>query len=178
MSPGSWSPDGNNLLYTYAGDIFVLPLGGNAQDRKATPYLQTPFKESHPQFSPDGKWVAYMSNESGRDEVYIKTFPLSSGKWQVSNNEGDQPRWSRDGKELFFLSSTRLWAAGIRTVAGRIEIDAPHSFFGITRFPGPDYVYDVAPDGQRFITVRVPGTSNLESAPIAIISDWQAGLKK
>jgi Tol biopolymer transport system component len=180
LIPNSWSPDGRHLLYVSNGDIFVLPIDRNVQDRKPVPYLQTPFRESHPQFSPDGKWVAYLSDESGRPEVYIRAFPLSDAKWQVSNvaNESDQPRWSRDGKELFFVSPGRLWTAGIRRVSAGIEIDAPRPLFGVTRFPGPDYIYDAAPDGQRFLVIQVPGAANQEGSPITVVSDWQAGFKK
>jgi Tol biopolymer transport system component len=161
--PSSWSPDGRHLLYQTGDnqvsggaenqDIFLLPLTGSPQERKPVPYLQTPFRERNAQFSPDGKWVAYQSNESGHDEVYIQAFPSTGAKWQVSNNEGIQPRWRGDGRELFFISSTtqRLWAAG---------------------------VYDVTPDGQRFVVVSPPGADAQGTSAINVISDWQAGLKK
>lgn|SRR5262245_9364585 len=91
LIPSSVSPDGRYLLYTSGNDIFALPLTGAAQDRKPVPYLQTPFEESRPQFSPDGRWVTYVSNESGRDEIYTQVFPLSGRKWQSRITKGPGP---------------------------------------------------------------------------------------
>jgi eukaryotic-like serine/threonine-protein kinase len=190
LVPSSWSPDGRHLLYetgdnqAYGGaenqDIFLLPLTGSPQERKPVPYLQTPFRERNAQFSPDGKWVAYQSNQSGRDEVYIQAFPSTGAKWQVSNNEGIQPRWRGDGHELFFISDTtqRLWVAGIRPSAGSVDIETPRALFPVLLFPGPAYVYDVTPDGQRFVVVSPPGAGAQGTSAINVISDWQAGLMK
>jgi len=189
-APSSWSPDGRFLLYqtgnsqAFGGsenqDIFLLPLTGNPQERTPVPFLQTPFRERNAQFSPDGKWVAYQSNESGRDEVYIQAFPSTGAKWQVSNNQGTQPRWRGDSRELFFMSETtqRMWVAGIRASAGRVEIETPQPLFPVLGFPGPSYVYDVTPDGQRFVVVSPPGAGAQGTSAINIISDWQAELKK
>jgi len=189
-APSSWSRDGRYLLYqtgnsqAFGGaenqDIFLLPLTGNPQERTPVPFLQTPFRERNAQFSPDGKWVAYQSNESGRDEVYIQAFPSTGAKWQVSNNQGTQPRWRGDSRELFFMSETtqRMWVAGIRASAGRVEIETPQPLFPVLGFPGPSYVYDVTPDGQRFVVVSPPGAGAQGTSAINIISDWQAELKK
>jgi hypothetical protein len=188
-TPTSWSPDGRYLLYesgdnqvygrTENQDIFLLPLTGSPQERKPVGYLQTPFRERNAQFSPDGKWVAYQSDESGRDEVYIQAFPSTGAKWQVSNNEGTQPRWRGDGRELFFISGTAhsMWAVGIRASAGRIEIETPHALFPVLEFPGPAHLYDVTGDGQRFVMVSPPGAGVEGSSAINIVSHWQAGLK-
>jgi serine/threonine protein kinase len=189
-APSSWSPDGRYLLYqtgdsqAYGGaenqDIFVLPLIGSPEERKPVPYLQTPFRERNAQFSPDGKWVAYQSNQSGRDEVYIQAFPSAGAKWQVSNNGGTQPRWSGDGREVFFVSDTtqRMWVAGIRASAGRVDIETPRALFPVLLFPGPAYMYDVTRDGQSFVVVSPPGAGAQGTSAINVISDWQAGLKK
>ena len=189
--PSSWSRDGRYLLYqsgdkqVYGNmvnqlDIFLLPLTGSPQERRPVPFLQTPFREANAQFSPDGKWVAYESDESGREEVYIQAFPSTGAKWQVSNNSGIQPRWRGDGRELFFISDTtqRLWAAGIHAYAGRVEIGTPQPLFPVLLFPGPSYVYDVTPDGQRFVVVSPPGAGAQGTSAINMVSDWQAGLKK
>jgi Tol biopolymer transport system component len=102
-----WSADGRFILFDQAAsnggtDIWILPLFG---DGKPYPLLQSPFTEYQGHFAPDGKWFAYTSNESGRDEVYVQSFPPSGGKWQVSTGGGAQPHWRRDGKELFLYRS-------------------------------------------------------------------------
>jgi dipeptidyl aminopeptidase/acylaminoacyl peptidase len=112
-SPSDWSADGRFLLYTDVdpknqGDIWILPDPLNkSRARKPVPFLQTPSDESQAQFSPDGRWVAYTSNESGRYEIYLRPFPTpasaSGVKWRVSSSGGQQPRWRRDGRELFYL---------------------------------------------------------------------------
>ena len=102
--PQSWSPDGRFIAYVTvdpktAADIWLLPLAG---DRKPTPLLQTRFTEQHARISPDGRWMAYSSNESGRQDVYVTRFPEPGGKWPVSTNGGGFPVWRRDGRELFY----------------------------------------------------------------------------
>ena len=106
-----WSSDGRYIIYYQADptngnyDLWILPMIG---DRKPRPYLQTTFGENHGAISPDGRWLAYTSNETGRPEVYVRTFPdPNQGKWQVSTSGGDQARWRRDGKELFFMASDK-----------------------------------------------------------------------
>jgi eukaryotic-like serine/threonine-protein kinase len=184
LAPSSWSRDGQYLLYTddhdNQRDIFLLPLTGSPQERKPVAYLQTPFRARNAQFSPDGKWVAYESNESGGEEIYIQPFPSTGAKWQVSNQKGTQPRWRADGKELFFLSGTtqRMWAAGIRILAGRPEIETSRALFTVLLYPGPAYLYDAAPDGQRFLVISPPSVGSEGAYPLNIVSDWQAGLKK
>src|SRR5260370_36422570 len=130
--PSDWRHGGRYLLYTEvypktAGDIVVLPLEG---ERKPMVVLQTSFDEGGGVFSPDGKWVAYQSNESGRLEIYVRSFSpaaaAAGGKWQVSNQGGTAPRWRGDGKELFYLGrNSKRMAAGLRTTATRLETAAP-----------------------------------------------------
>jgi Tol biopolymer transport system component len=101
--PEDWSRDGRYIIELVVGPkyaIWVLPLFG---DRKPFPYLQTDFDENWARLSPNGQWLAYVSDETKRDEVYVQTFPTRGGKWQVSTNGGSRPVWSRDGKELFFI---------------------------------------------------------------------------
>jgi len=175
--PMSWSADGKYLLYMLvkpdlAFDLWVLPL----ETREPYPLLQSPFRKPAPKFSPDGKWVAYTSNESGRFEVYVRPFvepgriPAATpdAQWQVSIAGGDEPRWSRDGKELFF-----------RDPAGTMMM-APMSFAGSSAAPGAPValfdsgargsgsLYDVAPDG-RFLINRELDTN---TAPITLIQNW------
>src|SRR5262249_35083715 len=104
--PTSWSPDGRLLIYEAISpktgrDVWILRLGAGGA---ASPLLQTPFNESQARFPPDGRFFAYVSDESGRSEVYVQTFPLSTAKWQVSAEGGSQPLWRRDGKEMFYIA--------------------------------------------------------------------------
>jgi serine/threonine protein kinase len=172
-----WSPDGRFLLFgspPVNPDIWALPMDG---DRKPFVVVQTPFSERLGQFSPDGKWIAYESNESGRFEIYVQPFPGPGGKWQVSTNGGAQPRWRRDGKELFYIGiDERLMAAPIRfTSDGQsIEPSSPTPLFA-THIGGAvqgtnRQQYVVSPDGQRFLmnTITEQATS-----PITVILNWK-----
>jgi Tol biopolymer transport system component len=178
-TPNSWSPDGRFLLYSTGTfltsiDLWIVPLTG---DPKPYPFLRTAATEGRGQFSPDGQWIAYASNEGGgSNEVYVVPFPGPGGKWQISTIGGDWPRWRRDGKEIFFISKDKLIAASISTVGGRVEVGAvtplfdlpsPHSFYG--------WDYDVSPDGQRFFVIA---KEQAASAPINLVVNWTAGLKK
>src|SRR5262249_17912280 len=102
--PMSWSGDGKSILYWLqdpktGNDVWALPFFG---DRKPFPVLQTPFAEVFPQISPDGKWISYTSNETGRPEIYVQSFPPGAGKWPISSSGGNFSRWRRDGKELLY----------------------------------------------------------------------------
>jgi Tol biopolymer transport system component len=174
-----WSPDGKNVLYNGLGekpglDLWVLPLNGDA---KPYPLLQSEFLESKGHFSPDGRFFAYVSNESGREEVYIQSFPPAGGKWQVSTGGGSQPHWRRDGKELFYISADRKLIAVSVKLDGSVEIGASTPLFQIevSGFNAPNR-YDVTADGQRFLInspVEVTG-----QAPFNVILNWTSTLKK
>jgi len=172
-----WSRDGKYLLYTQIDpktslDLWVLPPDG---ERKPMPVLQSPYIESAGQFSPDGKWIAYHSTESGRFEVYIRAFPSSAGKWQISNRGGAIPQWRADGKELFYVSpDLKMTAVTIRASAAGVEADTPRELF-TAPVAGLISVYDVAADGQRFLLVERPEAQG--SAPLTVVVNWQAGLK-
>src|SRR2546421_2637297 len=130
--PFDWSRDGRFIIYGLidpktSWDLWVLPLEG---DRTPFPFLQTDYDERQAQFSPNGKWVAYTSIESGKIEVYVRPFPVGAGKWQVSSGGGDQPRWRGDGKELFYLSADhKLMAVEVNTEALTFEHRAPNALF-------------------------------------------------
>jgi hypothetical protein len=157
---------------------------GDPANRKAGPYLETPFHTSQCQFSPDSHWVAYTSDESTRGyEVYVRTFPEGSSKFQVSNNGGVQPRWHRDGKELFYVAADgKLMSVEVQTTPA-FHAGIPHALIDphIVRGAGstPYAIrYDVTPDGQRFL---VNSTSQPEAgAPegITVVLNWADGLKK
>jgi Tol biopolymer transport system component len=152
--PVSWSADGRFILYVTnspgtGNDIWVLPLAG---DRKPYPFMKTVAQENWAAFSPNGRWVAYSSTESGRAEVYVTPFPKSDAKWLVSRAGGFQARWRRDGKELFFMApDNRLLAAAVNGDGGDFEVSGMKTLFEV-RFPyAPYHAFDAAADGQRFL---------------------------
>ena len=174
-----WSADDKNLLFGVVGDkslgdIWVLPLDGSA---KARPVLQSEFAEFHGRLSPDAHWIAYASIESGRPEVYVQSFPPAGGKWQVSTDGGAQPRWRRDGKELYFMSPDRKIMAVDVKLGTTFEMGTPKALFQtrVTNFTSPNR-YDVTADGQRFL-VNSSVEENSRN-PIVVILNWAAGIKK
>jgi len=178
------SPDGRFLLYDQSeGDasktLLLLPLSasGNA-DGKPTVYLRTTSRVSPlARFSPDGKWVAYSSDEPGQSEIYVQSFPSPEHRTQVSSNGGGFPRWRKDGKELFYRATDgRLSVAGVREAGGAIEFSPPAELIRIPEVFGARYYpYDVSADGQRILAL-LPDYS--ENAPLTVLINWQAGLKK
>ena len=176
------SPDGRYVVYlrrTGAGnqptiDVWALPLFG---DRKPFPVVQSAFLKGGAAVSPDGKWLAYQTNESGRNEVYITAFPAGGAKWQVSTNGGVAARWRKDGKELFFLDPTdNVVAVDVNTANNAVHLGVSHPLFqasAIQRQSGP---YDVTADGKKFLI----NTGNLKegSEPLTLVLNWTAELKK
>ena len=177
--PTSWTPDGKFVVYYSTSeqkrgfDLWVLPLEG---ERKPFPLVKNGFNVQHGQFSPAGGWVAYASDETGRDEIYVAPFPGGGGKRLVSATGGILPRWRGDGKELFYISSDgRLMAAEIAIKGAELEIGAAHPLFGL-RLPGVGYQYDVSAGGQRFLAI-LP-TERPAPEPLTLLQNWTAGLKK
>ena len=174
-TPLDWSPDGKWILYQQTGqnagiDLWLLPLDG---DRKPVLYLQTPFNERAGAFSPDGRWIAYQSNESGQDQIYVQTIPASGAKYQISSAGGTEPRWRRDGKELFYVSPDQKLMAVPMALGARVEPGTPQALFAAVGLTG----YEVARDGQRFL-VNVPaGAEGAAAPPITVVLNWTAGLK-
>ena len=162
--PVSWSSDGRYVLYVLNGqrtsnDIWVLPLFG---DKKPFPYLQTEESENWAAFSPDGKWIAYSSTESGDVEVYVAPFPATGRKQRISKDGGSQARWRRDGRELYFLSTDReLMAVAVEAKGSDFGASAPQRLFEIRLPNGAYHAFDVTADGQKFLVnalVTPPGT--------------------
>lgn len=178
-----WSPDGRHVLYCMydpktQNDVWALPLDGNQKTQKPFPVVQTEFEERNAQFSPDGKWIAYQSNESGRFEVYIQPFPGPGAKTRISTNGGAQARWRRDGRELFYMAlDGRLMAVPIRLPVDGQTVDAgvpvplflAHPRRAIEHIDGPQYV--VSPDGQRFLVNTI--VEQGPTPPISVILNWK-----
>ncbi len=179
-----WSPDGRFLLYAARNqgstiDLWVLPLAGD--NRKPWLYLKTEFDEGSGQFSPDGRFVAYNSNESGKNEIYVQPFPApSGGKWRVSNEGGTQPRWRRDGKEMFYVSNDAKLMALEVSLNPAFKAGIPKALFPVS-YNGSSNEYDVTANGQRFLVNSViPGSESEASAAshVTVVLNWQAALKK
>jgi tricorn protease-like protein len=179
LQANDWSRDGKFLLFTDAGtstgwDMWTLDL--QAKAAKPVPYLQTPGGERFGAFSPDGRWIAYQSDESGQLEVYVQSFPPGAGKFQVSAGGGISPRWRADGRELYFRSGDSLTAVTIET-SPRFAAGVPQKLFSGRAVPaGTVRTYDVTPDGSRFL-VAIPSTNFLDTPSVTMIVNWQAGLK-
>ena len=178
MFPSDWSSDGRFLTYYRTDpktglDIWVLPLDG---DRKPFPVLHAEFNESQPQFSPDGRWVAYVSDETGTPQIYVQSFPMLTGKWQISTDGGTQPRWRRDGKELFYLALDRKLTAVTVMPGATFEADTPRALFETT-LPVTAFrqTYSVSADGQRFL-LNAPLEST--ASPMMVVLNWPALLLK
>ena len=171
-----WSRDGRFVIFENAGvrtafDLWVLPLSG---DRKPFPFLQTPASERNGKLSPDGRWFAYESDETGEYEIYVQTFPGKEGKWQVSDAGGTRPVWRRDGKELFFLSGIGQLMAVDVTSGATFEHGAPKALFE-TR--APVYAaFDVSSDGKRLLMANPLEVGAIQ--PMNVIINWQANSKK
>ena len=174
-----WAPDGKHILFSVPGaesgpDLWLLPLSG---DRKPVKLIATPASEMHGNFSPDGRLIAYTSNESGGFQVSVQTMPLSDKKWQVSTNGGYEPRWRADGREIYYLSDDRKLMA--------VTVD-PGPSFGVpkvlfqTRVPAGISAnrmhYVPSRDGQRFLVNTQ--SADAQQTPITVVLNWVAGLKK
>jgi len=185
--PSDWSRDGKYLFFEPLDpktkiDVWVLPIAG---DKKPFPYLNSDYNEFESALSPDGRWLAYQSDRTGRYEVYVDTFTgtpsgassAARGNWAVSTTGGTRPVWSRDGKELFFIGADRkMMVAEVMTASGnRFEFSAPKALFDSRISGTPWDRFDVSKDGRFLMTVPVKQGA---STPITMIVNWTAGLKK
>ncbi len=175
--PTDWSRDGRFIVYAHQDsgskmDLWALPLSG---DREPIELVRTDGWDGQGQFSPDGRWLAYTSDVSGRVEVYVQAFPAAGGKWQVSASGGTQPRWRGDGKELFYIGAdNQLMAATVKPGAESFDTGVQQPLFGIRVAPGDFSSFAVTPDGQRFLVNTVV---NDPSQPIVVVLNWAAALK-
>ncbi len=157
-----WTPDGHYVLVRTAGNVWAVPSDGKGK-------RLGPFAMETPTISPNGRWVAYASTQSGRSEVSVQGFPALEGKWQVSSTGGAEPLWSRDGKELYFLSGSKLVALPVRTDAKVFESGPAKPLFEVAlNSTARRTVYQVASQGQRFL-FNLPLES---SSPITVTINW------
>jgi len=188
--PASWSPNGKTMVLSEWDlalinfDIGMLSMGG---DRKPRLFLKEKYHEGQPQISPDGRWMAYTSNELGQNQIYARPFPeVEGGRWQVSTTGGDSPLWSPDGRELFFRNGDAVMAVSLKTDP-TLSVETPKMLFrgtyvsaAFAYFNWDFATWDISPDGKRFLMMKEPGvTTSAEGSPrkINIVLNWFEKLK-
>jgi Tol biopolymer transport system component len=174
-----WSPDGRWILFSSLSrqtgfDLWTYSVA----DKKAEPWLEGPLDQVNARLSPNGRWIAYDSSESGRSEVYVQAFPdKGGGRWQVSRSGGSLASWRADGKEIYYLGlENSLMAADVRT-EGTIDLGTPHPLFKAQFRATVARNYDVVPDGQRFL-VNGPKESDRSGQSVTLMLNWLATLRK
>jgi serine/threonine-protein kinase len=189
QSPSSWTPDGKVVAFTQTSpetgsDVYVLAI--DDPQRKPVPFAQTKYAEGSPKFSPDGRWIAYTSNEAGRDEIYVQSYPGPGPKIQVSKDGGMDAVWKPNGGELYYRSEDKMMAVSV-TTEPKFTVATPrllwqgHYSLGASSACGPPGTnssnYDVTPDGQRFLMIK---DSASESFPtqINVVLNWTEELKR
>ncbi len=176
----SASPDGKTVAFVQNGDIWMLPL---EDERTPYPFLESPANEATPRFSPDGRWLAYSSNESGTDEVYVVPFPGKGAKFQISAGGGALPFWAESGKELYFLTNVgrnRRRVAGSQVMSVRIHGTAPFDYSSertVVALPPSSAVADITPDGQRFVVSQFQ-TNIQGQTDLTVVLEWFEDLKR
>ena len=183
--PTSFSPDGTKLLFWEVGSETQWDMGvvGLKDDRKATALVKTSFNELNPEVSPDGRWMAYQSDESGQYEVYVRPFPnVDDGRWLVSSGGGTRPVWARNGRELFYLVEPgRVMTVPIRPGATFTYGNPQMVFDGPYLAPNAARTYDVSPDGRRFLMIKDAPRQGNDPAPepkLVIVQHWLEELKR
>ena len=183
--PQSWSLDGRTLVFEQqndnlgvlgGSDLYLLSMDG---ERIANPLFQTEFREVRPAISPNGRWIVYRSNESGRPEIYVRPFPnVEDGKWMISPDGGNSPVWGPQGREIFYrsLEDGAMMAAKIRTEP-TFTAEAPVVLFTGNYYRGIDRNYDISPDGQRFLMLKEVGQS-ADPDTLVVVLNWFEELKR
>jgi hypothetical protein len=176
----SWSPDGKVLAFIEVNpatgyDLWVLSL----KDRKAKPFLRTPFNESAAWFSPDCRWLAYISDESGRYEIYVQPYPGPGAKLQISTDGGTEPVWNPRGRELFYRNGNKMMVVDVAGTQTAFIASKPRVLFDGEYLPTPATTpnYDVSPDGQRFLMIKAGGAGEVAPTQINVVYNWFEELK-
>ena len=182
-SPCDWSPDGNYLLYTVIDsengyDLWYLKRKETGGGFDSVQFLGTPFNQHSAKFSPRGRFVAYVSDQWGQDQVYVRPFTEGEGQWQVSTQGGGQPNWSRDGKELIYLEGDTLMAVQVSTspsftTAATIRLFQDRGLIGADANVISNYLsYDVSADGDRFVLVETIENEEAKAPSIHVVENW------
>ena len=178
--PGSFTPDGSTLAFVEdhpetGEDILLLDM----KSRRMTPFLNSKANERYPEFSPDGSWLAYSSNESGRYEVCVRPFPGPGGRWQISKEGGGQAIWSKDGRQLFYRQADQVWIVDVRT-EGSFSVGKPRLLFEQRDLVGgyPIRGWDLWPDGQAFLMVKAGEVKPQPATEIILVQNWFEELKR
>ncbi len=175
--PMDWSPDGRHILFFQVdagANVYTLDVG----TLEVEPYLDSEFEEGSSKFAPNGRWVAFRSDESGRDEVYIRPFPLAAGKWQVSAGGGSEPVWSSDGRVVYYRGDDRkLYAADVTEEGSSLRVGSPRPVFEDRYRRGPGRGYDIASDGS-FVFTSGSEQSDQEAGLPILVFNWFEELKR
>ena len=176
--PHTISPDGTRLVFREDGDFYTLTLD---DDRRVEPLIVTEFDERNAELSPDGQWLAYQSNASGRDEIYVQPFPnVDEGRWQISTTGGMRPLWGREGRQLFYLAEAGVTGVTVETATG-FAVGTPRLVVEGSYYAPSDATsgrtYDIAPDGQQFLMIREGVIVNADDpfaglTQIHIVQNW------
>jgi len=176
FNPWDWSRDGKYMLFSKGNELWYV----SWPERVAKPLMQTKGTVRNPQFSPDGRWLAYASNETGNMEVYVSSFPSGNGKWQVSSGGGQEPKWRQDGKELFYLSAEGRMMAVAVTTGASFKAGSPVTLFQTHRRQPVSFLdvfsYDVSGDGKRFLIATKIDEAN--TAPLSVLLNWASEMDK
>ncbi|HYK42718.1 MAG TPA: hypothetical protein VE007_10050 [Thermoanaerobaculia bacterium] len=178
LVPTDWSSDGRFVVYNVSDvktkrgwDLGIYSVA----DKKSSAFLSTPSSEANGRFSPDVRWLAYTSDDSGRNEVYVQPFPATGGKWQISTAGGGQPVWNRNGKEIFYVSAdNKLMVVDVKADPG-FEAGTPRALFDVRLKSGTGWKYDISPDGQRFLANIA--VEEVKANLITLVLNWAAEIK-
>jgi Tol biopolymer transport system component len=181
VAPNSISPDGKFLVYSMSANsarqrLWIHAFGSEKPNTQDTPLLRTNFQEGDAQFSSDGHWLAYTSEETGKEEIYVVPFPSLSSKLQISTAGGSQPRWQREGKEIYYIAPDgKMMAVAVEASGDSFKADSPKALFQTrsVAVTHTDHQYDVTADGQRFLI----NSSEQSSQPITLYANWATALK-